>query len=122
MKIFKNIAFHRWAKDIKLTDMDLVQTINEMSEGNVDAALGGNIYKKRVPLQGRGKRGGARTIIAFKHKDSAFFVYGFAKNKRANITDKDLEALKKLAKLLFSYDSKQLQKAVKQGELIEVVQ
>ena len=53
--------------------------------------------KKRVALRQRGKSGGARTIIAFKLKSRAFFIYGFAKNKRANISTKELKALKLLA-------------------------
>ncbi|WP_408610395.1 type II toxin-antitoxin system RelE/ParE family toxin [Beggiatoa alba] len=28
--------------------------------------------------------------MAYKIKDKAFFIYGFAKNERANISDKEL--------------------------------
>ena len=76
--------------------------------------------KKRVALRQRGKSGGARTIIAFKLKSRAFFIYGFAKNKRANISTKELKALKLLATHLLNYDDKTLTSAVRVNELIEV--
>ncbi|STX52141.1 Uncharacterized protein conserved in bacteria [Legionella busanensis] len=65
-----------------------------MNKGLFDANLGGNVYKKRIPLDNKGKRGGARTIVAFRFNNKAFFIYSFAKNKKANITDKELKALK----------------------------
>ncbi|MCP3688954.1 MAG: type II toxin-antitoxin system RelE/ParE family toxin, partial [Gammaproteobacteria bacterium] len=33
-----------------------------------------------------GKSGGARTLLAYKVGGKAFFVYGFAKNVRGNVT------------------------------------
>ena len=87
----------------------------------MDADLGSHVYKKRVGLAGRGKRGGVRTLIAFRIKDKAFFLYGFAKNARANISGKELKALRLLAGELLGYTDVALTKAVKAGELIEVV-
>ena len=58
--------------------------------------------------------------MAFKQGEKAFFVYGFAKNERANISDKELKALKLLAKELLNYPSASLTKAIKAGELIEI--
>lgn len=83
-------------------------------------ALGGGVYKKRVALSGRGKRGGARTLLAFKKDGNVFFIYGFAKNQQANIKDSELKALKLLAKELLGYNKKALSKAVKTGELIGI--
>jgi hypothetical protein len=37
-----------------------MKAIAEMAAGLIDADLGGSVYKKRVPLPGRGKSGGAR--------------------------------------------------------------
>ena len=71
-----------------LTDVALNRVVHEMSEGLVDADLGGAIYKKRVALPGRGKSGGARTIVATRLSARWFFLYGFGKNDRSNI-DKD---------------------------------
>ena len=102
-----------------LTDSVLRKTVDELTQG-VGDALGGGVYKKRVALSGRGKRGGARTLLAFKKDGNAFFIYGFAKNQQANIKDNELKALKLLARKFLGYDKKTLGKAVKTGELIEV--
>ncbi len=59
-------------------------------------------------------------MIAYQVGDKAFFVYGFAKNARANISAKELEALKAYAAVLLSYSEKDLDKAVKKGVLYEV--
>ena len=72
MRIFKTRLFHRWAADEKLSDETLKQAVDEISNGLVDANLGGSVYKKRVAIQGRGKSGGVRTLIAFRVEDKAF--------------------------------------------------
>jgi hypothetical protein len=91
-----------------------------MTQGLVEANLGGHIVKKRVALGGRSKSGGVRTLLAFKLNDKAFFMYGFAKNQQSNITDKELKALKLLAAKLLAYDSRQLAIAITAQELYEV--
>jgi len=121
MRIFKLKLFHKWASKEKLTDEALHQAVSEMAKGLVEANLGGQVYKKRVAIPGRGKRGGARTIIAFKIENKAFFIYGFAKNKRDNISAQELKALKRLAQELLGYDNKQLLTALKAGQVIEVI-
>ena len=61
-------------------------------------------------------------MLAFRKDDKAFFIYDFAKNQRANISPKELKALKILAKELLSYGDKRLKKALDVGQLIEVKQ
>ena len=73
-----------------------------------------------MALPGRGKRGEARTLVVYRHASLAFFVYGFTKNERANISVKELNALKLLATQLLGYTPPALTKAIKAGELIEV--
>ena len=65
MRIFKTRWFQRWAKKEGLADEVLLTAVREMEQGLVDADLGGSVYKKRVPIQERGKRGGVRTLLAF---------------------------------------------------------
>ena len=121
MQVFKTKWFQEWAAKEGLGDEALLSAINEMANGLIDADLGGHVVKKRVALPGRGKRGSLRTLIAFKLEDKAFFIYGFAKNERANINQKELKALKLLAEQLLSYTPAALAKAAKAGELIEVI-
>lgn len=120
MRIFKTRLFNRWAAEEGLTDRVLADVINEMERGLVDANLGGHVYKKRVALPGRGKRGGSRTLLAYRKGEKAFFVMGFAKNERANIDARDLKALGKLADELLGYTNAALKKLIKHGQLIEI--
>lgn len=120
MRAFKTKWFQKWATKEGLTDTALLSAVEEMEDGLVDADLGGHVVKKRVALPGRGKRGSARTLVAYQQGHKAFFVYGFAKNQRANVSAKQLKALKLLAAELLSYTNAVLSKAIKADELIEV--
>jgi hypothetical protein len=120
MRVFKTKLFSRRAKDMGLDDNVLFNAAKELSQGAYEANLGGNIYKKRIALGNRGKSGGARTIVAFKIKDKAIFLYGFPKNERGNITQKEEAALKGLAEVFLSYSDYQIDGAIKTGDLIEV--
>lgn len=120
MRVFKNKAFSKWATKEGLSDETLLAAVDEMERGLIDADLGGHVVKKRVALAGRGKSGGVRTLLAYKVGNKAFFVYGFAKNARANIKDDELKALKRYAQELLDYSDKALTEAIKHGALIEV--
>ena len=120
MRIFKSKAFSKWAAKEGLDDDPLMAAVDEMERGLIDADLGGHVVKKRVAVGGRGKSGGVRTLLAYRVADKAFFVYGFAKNARANISAEELKALKHLAKELLSYTDKALTGAVESGVLIEL--
>jgi hypothetical protein len=78
------------------------------------------VYKKRVALPGKGKSGGTRTLIAFRKGEHTFYLHGFRKNERANISKKELRVLKQTAAIWFSMSPKELQKAVKARVLVEL--
>ena len=120
MRIFKTRAFSKWAAKEGLGDDALLSAVGEIELGLVDADLGGHVVKKRVSLAGRGKRGGARTLLAYRVGDKAFFVYGFAKNSRANISDDELKGLKRLATEMLGYNGRVLSSLVESGVLIGV--
>lgn len=120
MQIFLTKWFARWAAKEGLPEQALCAAAAEMEQGLIDAHLGGYVVKKRVAVGGRGKSGGLRTILGFKLKDKAFFLYGFAKNQQGNIDDKELQALKLMASELMKYDRKALDQAIRAQELIEV--
>lgn len=82
----------------------------EIGNGLIDADLGGHVIKKRVALLGRGKNGGARTLLAYRVKDKAFFVYGFAKNARSNIRPDELRGLGLLAAQMLDYSDERVRK------------
>lgn len=120
MQIFKHRKFHQWAMDVKLKDSDLKRSIEELDNGLYDANLGGNLYKKRIAINSRGKSAGFRTLVVFRKLDRAFFVYGYAKNKRANITPKEQSSYKKLAGDLLSLNIIAVKKLLKSEILVEV--
>lgn len=77
----KNKTFNKWAQDEGLDDSTLLKIVDEMEQGLYEANLGGSVYKKRVPIDGRGKRGGIRVIVAFKLSKITLFIYGFSKSR-----------------------------------------
>jgi hypothetical protein len=88
--------------------------------GLIDADLGGRVVKKRVALPGRGKSGGARTLLATNKGNRWFFVFGFEKDDRANIADDELEGLQELVSDLLSRTTRQLDEAVADASLQEI--
>ncbi len=103
-----------------MADADLLSAVVEISQGLVDADLGGHVLKKRIALPGQGKRGGARTIVATKMAGRWFFIYGFNKNERANIRQDELKVLQEVAKELLGLDDRKLRIALAAGEILEV--
>jgi hypothetical protein len=120
MRVFKTRWFARWAEKEGVTDAALLDAVDEMNQGLIDASLGGQVFKKRVGIDGRRKSGGLRTLLAFRVGDRAFFVFGFAKNVRANVSEKELRALKLMASELLGSDARALLKDLRAGELYEV--
>lgn len=120
MRIFKIKLFDRWARKEGISDKLLCEAVQEIEAGRFEANLGGNVYKKRIPLEGRGKRGGARTIVAYRIAGKAFFIFGYAKNEKSNLSDEETKTAKTFARELLSYTDAQLDKLVADGKLIEV--
>ena len=87
-------------KKTALTDKALCDAVDEMQQGLIDADLGGNLYKKRVGIANRGKRGGVRTLLATNLGNRWFFLFGFEKNEKANITLDEKDSLLFLTKEL----------------------
>ena len=120
IRIYKTKVFDRWLKKSEITDLDLIQAVKEMNMGLVDADLGEHLFKKRIALLGHGKRSGVRTLVASKIDDQWFFLYGFAKNERDTISDRERRVLQVIAGSWLEQDQKMLQRAIEDGELKEV--
>jgi len=119
-RILKTRTFNRWLRKTLLSDTALLKAIDEMERGLVDADLGGNVYKKRVALPGRGKSGSARTLIATNREDRWIFMFGFEKNDKENITQPELAYLQSVAQIFLGYSNDELQLAIAKGEFLEV--
>jgi hypothetical protein len=120
MTVYVTKEFARFARKAGLLDAKLLQAAEDVAKGQYDADLGGGVFKQRVAREGGGKSGGFRTIILFKVGGHSFFAHGFAKNNKANVSAKELKALKQLANVLIGFSDEQLQAAKAAGELSEV--
>jgi hypothetical protein len=120
LRIFKNKAFARFAWKAGIADALLCQAIRDAERGLTAADLGGGVIKQRIARPGEGKSGGFRVLIVYFAGARAFFVHGFAKSERDNISDRELAALRKLASELLAYDEKTIARVLKTGTLVEV--
>jgi hypothetical protein len=116
-RVFKTRQLAKWMRKTDLTDDALCLAVSEMVSGLVDADLGGDVLKKRVALPGRGKRGGARTLVATRKASRWFFLFGFEKNEKTNVSRTELEAMQWLATQLLSLTERQLEVAVQDQEI-----
>lgn len=120
MRLYKTKLFDKWADELRISKILLLETALEITNGLIDVDLGGFLYKKRINIANKGKRGGARVILTYKEADRIIFLYGFAKNEKDNIAKKEKEALKKLATFYLGLDQQEFNKAIIAKELIEV--
>lgn len=120
MRVFKGGRFDRFARKEKVSDAMLCEAVARAERGLIDADLGGGLIKQRVARAGSGKSGGFRTIILFRAETRAVFVYGFAKNDRANLDDDEVVVFKKAARLTLALSEAQMDTEVASGRLIEV--
>src|SRR5271170_6058883 len=73
------------------------EAVERAQRGLIDADLGGGVIKQRVARPGQGRSGGFRVLLAFDPNKRAIFIYGFAKNERGNIDDKEMRTLREIA-------------------------
>jgi hypothetical protein len=98
----------------------LREAIARAEQGHIDADPGGGLIKQRVARQGQGRSGGFRVIVAYRIKERAVFLFGFAKNEMENIDADQLRTARDIAKKLLAADDRQIAQAVEVGELQEV--
>ena len=121
MRVFKTKDFARFARKEKINDAVLCTAIARAERGLVDADLGGSVIKQRVARPGKGRSGGYRTLIAYRTKVRAIFIYGFAKNNKDNVTDSELAALRQLALEYLGYDQTQVDTHLKDRAWTEIL-
>lgn len=120
IRVFKVRYFDRWMRKTLLTDEALCTAVAEMAAGLVDADLGGGVLKKRIPLPGKGKSGGFRTLLATNRGDRWFFLFGFEKSERSTISAKEETALKSYATELLSLTAPQLDDLTTRKKRVEI--
>ena len=121
MKVFKTKEFARFSRREDVDDERLCEAVDRAEGGLVDADLGGGLIKQRIARKGQGRRGGYRTLMAFKSKSRAVFVYGFAKNERDNVGPDELEFWRRVASAYSAMTEEQLGALIDARELTEVL-
>ena len=120
LRVFKTRWFARFARQQAISDTDLCDAIDRAQRGLIDADLGGGVIKQRIARSSKGRSAGYRSLILFRLDTHAFFVYGFAKNQRDNITPGELREFRALADEMLAFDEAELQVALTTEKLIEV--
>ncbi len=120
MLVFTTKEFARFARKERIGASQLCEAMHRASKGLIDANLGAGVIKQRVARQGQGRSSGYRTIIAFRSGDRSVFMYGFAKNSKANLSDDELEVYRQLTAVFLEADAAMLQRLVAAGELNRV--
>ena len=120
MRIFRTKGFARFQRKQGVDAAALREAIARAERGLIDANLGHGLIKQRVARRGEGKRGGFRTIIAYRAGDRSVFLHGFAKNQQANISREDERDLKDFGGMILALDARGLEIMMRGGELTEV--
>jgi len=98
----------------------LCEAVERAEKGLIDADLGGCIIKQRVSRNGQGRSSGYRILIAVRLKKRYVFMYGFAKNEKANISVDELVVIKDFGSVWLNADDNSIKSAINMGKLLEV--
>ena len=120
VRIFQTKVFARLARSEGIHSDWLIRCVTAAEDGLIEANLGRGLIKQRLARPGQGKSGSLRTILIFRKGDRAIFIDIFAKKDKANFSEDELKAYRKLAGILLSWDDKQISKALAAGTLIEI--
>ncbi len=120
VRVYRLKAFGRFQRRERIADKSLAKAVRSAENGLVDADLGGGLIKQRVARPGQGKSGGYRTVIAYRRGDRAVFLFGFAKNERANLDDDELAYWQQVGRGYLGLDEDGIEAAIAEDELTEV--
>ena len=90
----------------------------DMEAGQVDADLGGHVYKQRVSRRGAGKSGGFRVILLLRWESHCIFVHGYAKSDKSSLSFREVAVYRLLATRLLKME--ELVKLIENGKVSEV--
>jgi hypothetical protein len=120
VQVFVTKEFARFPRKERIDDRRLCEAIGRACRGKIDADLGGSVIKQRVARASQGRSSGYRTIIAFRSAGRSVFMYGFAKNRKANLTKEELAVYRRLAKVFLDAADSQITDLMDDGELSEI--
>ena len=120
MRVFAVTDFQRFRRKERIKDEDLCEAIERAERGLVDADLGGGLIKQRIARSGQGRSSGYRSIIACRQGDRAVFLFGFAKSRRANISQADQKDLADYGACLLTLDDTGVGALIADGTIFEI--
>lgn len=120
MRVFKVKVFARFQRKERLSDRALCRAVRDIEAGLIDADLGGGLIKQRVARTGGGKSGGYRTVIAYRTRDRAVFLFGFAKSDKANLEPGEQETLARFGSYWLRAGDEEIDTAIVSDELKEI--
>lgn len=120
MRVFKVKVFTRFQRGEGMRDKALAKAVRDAERGLIDADLGGGLIKQRVARPGQGKRGGYRTIIAYRAWDRSAFLFGFAKSAKADLKPDEQAELARVGARWLKASDQEIAAAIADDELREV--
>ena len=120
MRVFKEKGFARFQRKEGISDKSLCKAMRDAEAGLIDVDLGRGLIKQRVARAGQGKRGGYRTIIAYRVRTRAVFLFGFAKSRKADLDPDELDALARRGAVWLQASHAVIERAIATDELQEV--
>ncbi len=120
MRIFKSKWFDRYARKEGISDDLLLDAVARAERGQIDADLGGEVIKQRIARPGEGRSKGYRTILLLRRGAKAYFVYGFSKSERVNISVGEQRDFKDSAKVVLSMTDATIKVRLQRGDFVEV--
>jgi hypothetical protein len=118
VELYKLNSFAKWARDNSVSDTTLRVVVSEMSRGLLGDRLGAHVYKKRMKVEGRGKRAGARVIVLFRDRDESLFLYGYCKNTQSDISQNEEKQLRLFALEFMALTTVERIRLKNQGKLV----
>lgn len=122
MRIFKSKAFAKFARKEDIRDTTLAAAARDAENGKIDADYGGGVIKQRIARPNEGKSGGYRVVLLYLQGEKAFFLHGFAKHEKANLSKQEERFYKDAAKIVLRYSDAELAKYVADGIYTELLQ
>jgi len=121
MNLYKTRSFARIAARVGITGAALKKSAEEISQGLIQADLGGQVFKQRVPLLWRGQRGGGRIVVAISPRaDLYIFVHCYLAKDQDNIAPGEEDAFRELGRIYSNLSAEDMEAAVISGLLEEI--
>lgn len=112
-QVFKTAWFAKAASKSKIPDTDLCAAVLQAMRGQAED-LGAGVFKKRLNDNLH------RSILLAKGGRRWVFEFLFAKSDRANISDEELTAFRKLARVYAALDESQVTELIASGQFVEI--